>query len=54
MNVDLTQSLNVRNENLATKMKFQFKKSQLSIKFQFKEWKLADGDHSLNRDLTVQ
>ena len=35
-------------------MKFLLKKSGFSIKFQLKEWKGADGGHSLNRDFTVQ
>ena len=34
-------------------MKFHFKKSQFSIKSQFKDWNGADGGHSLNRDFTV-
>ena len=42
-----------KERNLVTKMKFHIKKSQLSIKSQFKEWKGADRPHSLNRDFTV-
>ena len=34
-------------------MKFHFKKSQFSVKSQFKEWKGADEGHSLNRNFTV-
>ena len=36
-----------------TKMKILIKKSRFSVKSQFKEWKGADGGHSLNRDFTV-
>ena len=39
--------------NLVTKMKILIEKSQLSLKSQLKEWKGADGGHSLNRDFTV-
>ena len=34
-------------------MKFYIKKSQFSVKSQFKEPKCADKGHSLNRDFTV-
>ena len=34
-------------------MKFHIKKSQFSVKSQFKEWKGPDEGHSLNRDFTV-
>ena len=39
--------------NFVTKMKFLIKKSRCSLKSQFKEWKGADGGHSLNRDFTI-
>ena len=35
-------------------MKFHFKKSWYRVKSRFKEWKGAEGGHSLSRDFTVQ
>ena len=36
-----------------TEIEFLIKKSRFSVKSRFKEWKGADGGHSLNRDFTV-
>ena len=40
-------------QNLVTKIEFHIKKSQFSLKSQFKGSKCADGGHSLNQDFTV-
>ena len=40
-------------QNLMTEMEFSVKKSQFSVKSQFKESKGADRGHSLNREFTV-
>ena len=42
-----------KEQNLVTKMEFDIKKSQLSIKSQFKESKCAERGHSFIQDFTV-